>query len=234
MPVLLLVEDDSTNYELLSDHLAASGFAVHGASDGHEALELAKRISPDVVITDYDLPGLNGCELARAMRRDRGTSRCRVILLTGHVEHRIREAARNAGCDSFLLKPIHLDELVREVRRVFDQPQRILIVEDEPDARNTLCDALAVQGYVAATASNGLEALDWLRAHDPPDAVLLDLTMPVMDGWQFLEEKKRDARLATIPVIVITASLDAPKRLATEIVLPKPVALGRLLGVLRP
>jgi CheY-like chemotaxis protein len=232
MPTLLLVEDDSANYELLSDHLASCDFDVFGASDGREALQIAMRVHPEVVITDYDLPSLNGCELARALRRDRATAHARIILLTGYVNGRVQDLAREAGCDGFLRKPVHLDDLVCEVHRVLSLRQHILVVEDDGDVREAMSDALTEQGYVIATAANGLEALRWLRQNAAPDAILLDLMMPVMDGWQFLAEQRRDPVLGGIPVIIVTAFKDAAGRLDQATLLQKPVTLTRLLGAL--
>lgn len=122
LPIVLLVEDDSVNYELLSEALASSGFEVHGAGDGGEALAKAVDLRPDVVIADYLLPGRNGCELASELRHDRRTSCCRIVLLTGNVRNQVRDQARQVGCDAFMTKPIHLDALVGEVRRVLALP----------------------------------------------------------------------------------------------------------------
>jgi CheY-like chemotaxis protein len=122
LPIVLLVEDDSTNYELLSEHLASSGFEVHGAGDGGEALRMAVDLKPDVVIADYYLPGQNGCELASELRHDRRTSLCRIVLLTGNVRNQVRAEARQVGCDGFMTKPVHLDSLLGEVRRVLALP----------------------------------------------------------------------------------------------------------------
>jgi adenylate cyclase len=232
MPIVLLVEDDTASYELLSEHLASEGFEVYGASDGSDALETAKRVLPDVVITDYALPGINGCELTRMLRGDPATANCRVILLTGHVGPRVREAAREAGCHGFLLKPMHLDDLVHEIRRVLEHPHRVLIVEDDRHVRESLSDALSEEGYVAATASNGMEALDYLHAHEPPDVIVLDLMMPVMNGWEFLIEKRRDPKLAAIPVVVVTAAKEAAGKL-NEPMLSKPVTIAKLVGALQ-
>jgi CheY-like chemotaxis protein len=83
----------------------------------------------------------------------------------------------------------------------------VLVVDDDPDIRESLAVVLQGEGYDAALASNGQEALGLLsRGELGPAAILLDLTMPVMDGWEFLAHKQRDPRLWAIPVIVMTAS----------------------------
>lgn len=86
----------------------------------------------------------------------------------------------------------------------------IMIVDDEPDLRNTLKDLLEIYGYSVVTASNGKEALDLLRTEDAPCLLLLDLMMPVMNGWEFLEAFKttRRAEADEFPIVVISAAAD--------------------------
>jgi CheY-like chemotaxis protein len=234
LPIVLLVEDDVANYELLSEHLASSGFEVHGAGDGGEALKKALVIRPDVVISDYSLPGRNGCELASALRHDRRTSCCRIVMITGSVQKQVRDQARQAGCDGFMTKPVHLDMLTDEVHRVLALRRRVLIVEDDDDLRNALEDALSEKGFDVATAENGRVALDRLRAAQTPDAILLDLMMPVMSGWELLAELRSETRLAAIPIIIMTAAnKNSMFELKEQVMLEKPVMLPGLLGALR-
>ncbi len=82
---------------------------------------------------------------------------------------------------------------------------RVLVVEDERDVRQPLAELLAGVGFDVETATNGLEALRSARAL-PPDVIVLDLMMPVMNGWEFLTVKRSDPRLADIPVVVMSAS----------------------------
>lgn len=85
----------------------------------------------------------------------------------------------------------------------------VLIIDDDPDVRETLVDALSLEGLNVAAVENGLEALEWLRAHlDLEWLVLLDLMMPVMDGRTFLLKRAADPALATIPVLIFTAGGD--------------------------
>ena len=112
----------------------------------------------------------------------------------------------------------------------------VLVVEDDPDIRATLCEALDDHGYTAVGAGNGAEALDYLRgALEPPCLILLDLMMPVMDGQTFRNEQRADPRIAAIPVVVISAYRDVEKyasELAAEY-LPKPVRLDTLIETAR-
>ncbi len=102
----------------------------------------------------------------------------------------------------------------------------VLVVDDEPDLREAICSLLESMGHPAVGASNGEEALERLKGADgAPCVILLDLSMPVMDGWEFRKRQLEDEALAGIPVVVITADGNAPEkaaRLAAQGVLKKP------------
>ena len=105
---------------------------------------------------------------------------------------------------------------------------KILVVEDDEDAREAMVALLQMKGYRAVPAGNGQEALDYLRKAPVPDLIILDLWMPVMDGWHFRSEQIKNPRLAHIPVIVVTALSDRTDVDANEIII-KPVDVDRLL-----
>ena len=108
----------------------------------------------------------------------------------------------------------------------------VLIVDDDEGIRESLCELLADEGYGAIGVANGQEALKYLRAQPTPCLILLDLMMPVMNGWELHGHLKADPRLAALPVIVITAADDAHTRtIAADEILPKPIPLERILDV---
>ncbi|HWN58059.1 MAG TPA: response regulator, partial [Methylomirabilota bacterium] len=104
----------------------------------------------------------------------------------------------------------------------------ILIVEDDEDGREAMVAFLEMKGYAVASAGNGREALDYLRDAPAPDLIITDLAMPVMDGRQFRREQLKDARIAAIRMLVITAMGDRTHIDASEILL-KPVDADILL-----
>jgi CheY-like chemotaxis protein len=115
---------------------------------------------------------------------------------------------------------------------------RVLVVEDDADLRQAICQILEEEGYRVRTASNGQEALGILELESEPCLILLDLMMPVMDGWQFLERKNRDQRFGGYPVIVVSAYLEQPQlgspafaapHLKVDGVLRKPLDLHELV-----
>lgn len=104
--------------------------------------------------------------------------------------------------------------------------RRILVVDDDCDLREILGMALEDEGYEVLLARDGAEALRQLReATEPPELIFLDLRMPVMNGWEFLEEQRRDPKIAAVPVVIITADSSAVMESAVRMaagVLPKP------------
>ena len=111
---------------------------------------------------------------------------------------------------------------------------RLLLVEDDDGIRTTLSDLLINEGLQVSTASDGLEAMLALRAAALPDVIILDLMMPVMDGWEFRVEQQSDAMLAGIPLIAMSADMSAKARaIAADVYLRKPIDFIELLDVIR-
>jgi CheY-like chemotaxis protein len=114
-------------------------------------------------------------------------------------------------------------------RKVFFMQCQVLIVEDDQVIRELLKEALEMEGYTTHTVTNGKEALHALKEILNPCVILLDLMMPVMNGWQFLESKNNDNALAPIPVVVMTAASNGKLRLIdTEGLMRKPIDLAVL------
>src|SRR4029079_16645543 len=110
----------------------------------------------------------------------------------------------------------------------------VLIVEDDADLREMMAQILTLEGFNPATATNGREALEYLRRGDAPQLILLDLMMPVMDGWEFQRERRRDPNLADVPVVVLSA-LDEVRagEAATHEFMKKPLDFERLLQIVK-
>jgi two-component system, chemotaxis family, chemotaxis protein CheY len=110
----------------------------------------------------------------------------------------------------------------------------VLIVEDEDDLRQMMAQMLAIEGFKAATVSNGREALAYLELGDYPEVILLDLMMPVMDGWEFSRRQQSDPRLKDVPVIVLSA-LDAGRAadVRSAAFLKKPLDFDLMLRLVR-
>ena len=112
--------------------------------------------------------------------------------------------------------------------------EHILVVEDDRDLRSSLCDALRLEGYEVVCAEHGEAALRYLGTGARPCVILLDLMMPVMDGWTFRQELLKDQELAAIPVVVMTAASAArAKAVVSNAILFKPLGMDAVVGVVQ-
>jgi CheY-like chemotaxis protein len=105
----------------------------------------------------------------------------------------------------------------------------ILLIEDDADLADVIVEVLRMEGYRVAYASDGKAGLDLLKEQEHPDLILLDLMMPNMNGWEFREAQLRDARIAKIPVVVLSATGERSRPIDAALVLRKPVTLETLL-----
>jgi CheY-like chemotaxis protein len=116
------------------------------------------------------------------------------------------------------------------------EPHLALVVEDDPDLREALRELLLLAGYRVLAVNNGKEALDLMEmAEELPEVILLDLLMPIMNGWQFRRHQLKDARLSTIPVVVLTGGMfaeEAAESIRASAWLAKPVNVDSMLAVL--
>ena len=126
---------------------------------------------------------------------------------------------------------------VPNVRATVAFPARILVVEDDSDLRRSLAEVLEDEGCEVACARDGQEALRQLEAPSKPAAILLDLTMPGMDGWTFRTRQRSDPRIAAIPTVVISAAYENDSRgvaaLQADAFLAKPFDVGSLIDALK-
>src|ERR1700693_5143107 len=122
--------------------------------------------------------------------------------------------------------------MIPEQTRPTRETRHILIVEDDADLREALSEVLRDEGYAVTSAADGQDALDRLRREPRPSVILLDLTMPVMNGWQFRAEQRQDPDLSEIPVVVLSAGehlAEQMQPLEIEAFVRKPIDLGHLL-----
>lgn len=118
VPLILLVDDFRDNREMYAMYLEHSGLRVAEAANGHEALEQAFSLLPDVILMDLSLPGIDGWEVTRRLKADERTKKIPVLALTSHALEGYSEGARAAGCDAFVTKPCLPEELLYKIRKV--------------------------------------------------------------------------------------------------------------------
>jgi two-component system, cell cycle response regulator DivK len=116
-PLVLVVDDYEDAREMYAEYLKASGFRVAEARTGIEAVSKAREVSPDCILMDLSLPGIDGWEATRQLKADPSTQHIPVIAITGHASELASRDAKSAGCASFVLKPALPDAVVAEIRK---------------------------------------------------------------------------------------------------------------------
>jgi PAS domain S-box-containing protein len=208
-PIVLVVDDDPNARELLRRHLQRKGYAVRVAANGEEAMQLARTLQPDVVTLDVLMPQMDGWAVLSAMKEDAVLAEIPVIMVT-IVDN--QSIAFSLGAADYLIKPIDRDRLVRALEKCCPRgaPRHVLIVEDDAPTSELMARALRQIDCTVTQAENGRAGLERLN-EALPDAILLDLMMPEMDGFEFIAQVRAETRWRHIPVIVVTA-----KTLTTE------------------
>jgi signal transduction histidine kinase/DNA-binding response OmpR family regulator len=201
-PQVLVVDDDPTVRDLMARHLAKEGFAVLTAVDGIDGLEQARRLHPAAITLDVSMPGIDGWTVLAALKGDPTLADIPVVLVT-IIEDKQRGYA--LGATDYLVKPVDRRRLVDLLRTLCGVAiGRVLLVEDDEATRATIRQMLEREGWEVVEAENGRVALERVAAR-LPDAIVLDLLMPEMDGFEFVAELRRRAEWRKLPVLVVTA-----------------------------
>ena len=198
---VLVVDDDAAQRELLTRFLEREGFAVRTASDGRTGLELARAIRPRAILLDVMMPQMDGWSVLSALKADPELASIPVVMASFVNEPGLASAL---GAAEYLLKPVEWHQLKDVMERFRTTEGCVLVVDDDPDARARLRVVLERNGWQVAEAGNGQEALAWV-AQASPQVILLDLTMPVMDGFTFLHALREQPGGTEIPVVVLSA-----------------------------
>ena len=207
-PLVLVVDDDASARDLLERHLTKDGYDVKLAADGNSGMALARELKPDVIVLDVMMPGMDGWAVLTELRNDPDLHAMPVIIAS-MLDN--REMGLALCADEYLIKPLDRARLQAALQRLCGSrhSRTVLVVDDDPAAREMAERALQQDGWQVATAENGRVALDRL-AESRPALVLLDLLMPEMDGFEFLHELRRQPDWRDLPVIVQTAKDLAP------------------------
>jgi GAF domain-containing protein/CheY-like chemotaxis protein len=201
-PLILVVDDDATVRELVERHLERSGFAVATARGGQEGLELVRELRPAAVTLDVMMPDLDGWTVLAAIKGDPALASIPVVLMS-IIDQKNRGYA--LGAADYLVKPVDRTKLVETLTGICGSAAGLaLLVDDDEVVRRSVRQALEPIGWQVTEAENGQLAVDALDAARP-DVIILDLMMPKMDGFEFLDELRSRPHWRDLPVVVITA-----------------------------
>lgn len=248
-PVVMVVEDDADLAEVLAVSLRRRGVDVVKAMTEHTAVALAERVGPDLIVLDVALSAGDGYGVVEALRASPARARTPVLVYTAHSLDAGQQARLELGPTEFLLKSGAGGDTVEE--RVLSlvglgagepRGRRLLVIDDDPDIGDVARLALEQLGpYTVVTATSGPEGVRVGREHRP-DAILLDVMMPEVDGPATLARIRADDALAGVPVLFLTAKAQASERerlgrLPVSGMIAKPfdpltlaAEVGRLLG----
>ncbi|MGB5211678.1 MAG: PAS domain S-box protein [Gammaproteobacteria bacterium] len=199
---VLVIDDDATVRELLARDLTRDGYEVLLAENGAQGLELARSEHPAAITLDVMMPGMDGWSVLRALKADEATAAIPVIMITIVDD---KSLGYTLGAAEYLSKPVDRKRLREAMSRLQTSVDGdVLVVDDEPDVRELTRRTLEAEGLGVREAGNGQEALEEV-ARKRPGLIILDLMMPVMDGFEFVLRLRQNPDTADLPVVVVTA-----------------------------
>ncbi|MCZ6872573.1 MAG: response regulator [bacterium] len=200
---VLVIDDDPAVRDLMQRSLSKDGWHVAAVASGEEGLRLAKERRPVAIVLDVIMPGMDGWAVLTALKAEPDLADIPVVMQTIVDDKNMGYAL---GVSDYLIKPIDRERLIAILRKYRCEPPpcRVLVVEDEADTRDLLRRMLEKEGWTVTESVNGREALERV-AENRPNLILLDLMMPEMDGFTFVEALRQQEAWRSIPVVVITA-----------------------------
>jgi signal transduction histidine kinase/CheY-like chemotaxis protein len=206
--VALVVDADGQDREMVREFLTGEGFTPVFADARSDELSVAKVLHPDVIIVNVAMPSPEGLELIDRIKGDPALQDRPVVLIRA-AEGSLQPMP--VGAADLLMKPIDRSALSAAVERFRpDAAGYILAIDDDPDVRDLVGRTLRKHGHDVETAANAIEALQKIDA-ELPSLVLLDLTMPVIDGFEILARLRATPAWASLPVIVLTGRDISPE-----------------------
>jgi response regulator RpfG family c-di-GMP phosphodiesterase len=209
---ILVIDDSHATRRGVKKILEPLNMEIAEASDGQQGLELAKNGEFDLIITDIDMPKMNGIELCRRLKNTQDTRTIPVIMLSSFDSEADINRGFQAGASAYISKKearLCLQDSVKEIlsKAKFQRERIIMVVDDSYMIRHLVGDGLAQAGFQVINAENGEKALHILE-NVRPDLILSDINMPQMDGFAFCEKVHANPELASIPFVVMSTNSD--------------------------
>lgn len=204
-PLILIIDDDSNVRDLLHRNLAAAGYRTEVAINGTQGLEKAKKLLPAAITLDVIMPKPDGWTVLSELKSDPATAEIPVIMVTIAED---RKLGFSLGALGYLSKPVDRTELIDLLKKFLGAADGdcVLLVEDDEDTRSLVRRYLKKEKIRLVEAENGRVGIEKLRT-TKPSIILLDLMMPEMNGFEFIEEYRKNPEWHHIPVIVVTAKI---------------------------
>jgi PAS domain S-box len=203
--LVLVVEDDLKSQEILSFTLKDAGYDVIFANNGKEALELAKELQPFAITLDIMMPEMDGWDVLKNLKKEKGTGDIPVVIVSIMDE---RDLGVIWGAFDYFVKPIDREGLLASLERLKKlssfEKVNVLVIDDELSVLELMDSMLSTEGYNVIVASSGKEGIEKALTSSP-DVLILDLMMPVIDGFDVIKELKKHPQTIDIPIIVCTA-----------------------------
>ncbi len=198
---VLCIDDEPDVIEILRNYLVPEGYTVFGANSGDDGIKLAEKLQPAVITLDIMMPKKDGWQVLRELKANPLTQNIPVLI---HSMVDNIPLAFSLGAIDYLPKPADVSMVLRMVRKAATTDDKyVLVVDDDDDFRSLLVKVLKEEGFTVQTATNGQAAMTKIEA-SRPSMVLLDLSMPVMDGFEVLKRLKRSEQWHSIPVVILT------------------------------
>jgi CheY-like chemotaxis protein len=207
---VLVVDDDKVVQKLLHDYLSKLGYAVAAAMNGESGLRMAKKLRPDAIILDVMMPDMDGWQVLSSLKADPLLNDIPVIMASIEEHQNMGYAL---GATDYLVKPVSRDQLsgiLNRYRNEDEEKRLVMVVEDDLVIRELMAEMLKNEGWRVFKAENGKVALDHIEDKQPV-LILLDLLMPVMDGFEFVAALRAQEKWREIPVVVLTSTMLTPE-----------------------
>jgi PAS domain S-box-containing protein len=200
---VLVIDDDPTARDLIKRLLIREGFRAETAASGPEGLELARKLTPNVITLDVMMPRMDGWSVLENLKKDPDLRDIPVVMVT-IVDN--RNLGFTLGASDYLTKPLERERLsvVLSKYSCDKAPCLVMVVDDDEETRRRVRRLIQRDSWNLIEASNGREGLELLK-HYTPQLILLDLLMPEMDGFDFSIEVSRHPTWSKIPIVVLTS-----------------------------
>lgn len=207
--LVAVIDDDANIRHMLEKHLARIGYQVAAAATGADGLKLVRDLRPAAIILDILLPDKSGFDVLVELKADPELATIPVVIASIGEE---RQRGFSLGAAEYLVKPIDKDLLFKTLRRLMgdDRAYHVLVVDDDSDTRMILKNALGQVGWSVSVAVDGSEALSMIDL-TIPDLVILDLTMPKIDGFAVIDRLRAKPATRQLPILVLTGRDLSPK-----------------------